>query len=153
MMSIAPGLVFLSLKYTFASLNLAANNARPQMMAAVIAVMVNVLLNVVVVELALFGSSEAAVAMGVAIATAIAYFVNAALLWLFVSDRRELFRPLALREFFATLKAIWWKALPTVTEPAAIQILVAHHHRNRRGARHRKPCGENSTCSTSRCSC
>ena len=122
MLGIAPGLVFLSLKYTLAGLGLAARNTKPQMYAAIVAVLVNVLLNWLILEIGLFGHDNAGAAFGVGIATAVAYVVNALMILRLGDINLRQIRAVEFPALKSALSAIWKKALPTTVEPAGIQV-------------------------------
>jgi len=123
MFGIAPGLLFLSLKYTFAGLGLAASNTKPQMYAAIIAVTINIVLNWLALESGIFGRSSSGGALAVSVATAISYFVNALLLWRFYTvTTKNIHSSPSKSMILSVFSQIWRKAIPTTIEPAGIQI-------------------------------
>ncbi|MBA3910556.1 MAG: hypothetical protein C0524_11880 [Rhodobacter sp.] len=115
----APGVAFLSLKHTFAALHLSGQNSRPQMKAALLAVIVNAALNAAALEFFQHRLPVAQLVALIAGATVVAYAVNALVLWTLIPDRRALLQP---PSGTGMLRRIWAKAVPTAIEPAAIQI-------------------------------
>ncbi len=115
----APGVAFLSLKHTFAALHLSGQNSRPQMKAAVLAVIVNAALNAAALAMFQHRLPVPQLVALIAGATVVAYAVNALVLWRLIPDRQAL---LKLPRGTGMLRRIWAKAIPTAIEPAAIQI-------------------------------
>lgn len=122
MIALSPGLIALSLKYAFAAVNLSQGRTSSQMVAALAMVAVNILLNWLFQRTLPFGDTFAAQAVGVAISTDIAFAVNALILWATLGGRRRRLPTPMGRSAWSTVREIWIKALPTTTEPAAIQI-------------------------------
>lgn len=122
MIALSPGLIALSLKYAFAAIKLTQGRTNSQMVAALAMVAVNILLNWLFQHTSPFGDTFPAQAVGVAIATDIAFAVNALILWAALGGRLRRLPGSMGSAGWSTIREIWTKALPTTTEPAAIQI-------------------------------